>query len=780
MKYTIKIKGMTCAACANRIERNLNKVDGIIKANVNLATEKANLEIDPEKVDIKTVKNIIEKTGYSVEESEVLFDIRGMTCAACANRIEKNLNKNSGITEAVVNLATETAKVRYIPSVISIDDIIKIIEKTGYKAEVKEESSTDLKDDEIKSKKRIFIISAILSFPLLLSMFFHLPPLIQMALATVVQFYPGLQFYKGAYLSLKDKSANMDVLVALGTSAAYFLSLYNVFKGGHLYFESSAVLITLILLGKYLEALAKSKTSYAIKKLMELKPSTARILRNGKEIEVPVENVNLGEILLVKPGEKIPLDGIVIEGESFVNESMITGESLPVNKKSGDEVIGGTINENGFLKVKVTKVGKDTFLSQIIKIVEEAQSSKAPIQRFADVVSGYFVPAVILIAIFTFIIWYFYLNPGDTTRAILNFVSVLVIACPCALGLATPTSIMVGTGKGAEYGILFKGGEYLEVAHKINAMVFDKTGTLTKGEFQVTDIIPVENIDEKYLLKITASAEKMSEHPLGKAIVKHAEEENVNLSEVEEFSIVKGKGIKAKIEQKLIIAGNRSILEENNITIPQNFIEKIKKIAEEGKTPFFIAEDGNFIGIIAVSDTIKENAKETVAELKKMKIEVYMLTGDNRITAEAIAKKIGIDNVFSEVLPDKKAIKVKEIKEKGKITGMVGDGINDAPALAVADIGIAIGSGTDIAVETADIILIKDGLKKIVTALKLSKATMRNIKQNLFWALIYNIIGIPIAAAGLLNPMIAGGAMAFSSVSVVTNALRLRKWKYKD
>ncbi len=506
---------------------------------------------------------------------------------------------------------------------------------------------------------------------------------------------------------------------------------------------------------------------------MELRPSTARVLKNGKEIEVPVEKVNIGEVLLVKPGEKIPLDSIVIEGESYVDESMITGESLPVNKKTGNEVIGATINQNGFLKIKVTKIGKDTFLSQIIKIVEEAQSSKAPIQRFADIVSGYFVPAVVLIAFITFFIWYFFIDAGNFSRAVLNFVSVLVIACPCALGLATPTSIMVGTGKGAELGILFKGGEFLEILHKVKTIVFDKTGTLTKGKFQVTDVIG----DEKDVIKIAAIAEKMSEHPLARAIVNKAKDLNIEIIEPEYFTIKKGFGVIAKIGTNEILVGNENLMIENNIEIAKKLIEKKQIFDKQGKTSFFVAENGKLIGIIAVRDEIKENAKETVKMLKDRRINVYMLTGDNKITADAIAKELNIDKVYAEVLPDKKADKIIEIKKKENFVAMVGDGINDAPALASADVGIAIGSGTDVAIEVADIILIKDDLIKIVAAYDLSRATMKNIKQNLFWALIYNIIGIPIAAAGLLNPMIAGGAMAFSSVSVVTNTLRLRNWK---
>ncbi len=777
-KLTLPIKGMTCAACANRIEKNLKKSEGILFANVNLATEKVNLEINENKINFIDIKNIIEKTGYSIPVSEVELNIQGMTCAACANRIEKKLKNSNGIIDAFINLATETGKVKYIDTVTNQDEIIKIIKNTGYNSNVKSSLTDYSKDSEIKEKRKILIISTIFSFPLLLSMFFHLNPLIQMLFASIVQFYPGLQFYKGAYLSLKDRSANMDVLVAMGTTAAYFLSVFNIFKkGGHLYFESSAVLITLILLGKYFETIAKSKTSYAIKKLMQLKPMTARVLKNNIEEEIPVDNVNKGDILLVKPGEKIPLDGVIIDGESYIDESMITGESVPVMKSSNDNVIGATINQNGFLKIKVTKTGKDTFLSQIVQIVENAQGSKAPIQRFADIVSGYFVPSVIAIAIITFCIWYFFVKPNDFSLAVLNFVSVLVIACPCALGLATPTSIMVGTGKGAELGILFKGGEYLEIFNKINAIVFDKTGTLTKGSFEVTDIINVENISPESILKITASAEKMSEHPIAKAIIKKAEGMNIKVEEPEKFKIEKGMGVIATLQKQKILIGNEKLMESHNIKISENLELKKENLDNNGKTTFYVAQGNKLIGIIAVSDIIKESAIETVEKFQKQGIEVYMLTGDNRKTAQAIANKLGIKHIFAEVLPDKKADKIMELQKSKKLTAMVGDGINDAPALAVADIGIAIGTGTDVAIEVADIILIKDDLKKIFLAYKLSGAVMKNIKQNLFWALIYNIIGIPVAAAGLLNPMIAGAAMAFSSVSVVTNALRLKRWK---
>ncbi len=774
---------MSCAACANRIENKLKNTPYVIDASVNFSNESATVEYDDNKISLHDIKKIIEKAGYSLHITEVDLDILNMSCAACANRIETRLKNSEGIVDATVNLTTESARVKFIDSIIDINKIISIIEELGFGANIKQDSYTSLtsrKEQELRNKKKLLIVSAIFSIPLVVSMFFHLNSLLQFFLASVVQFYPGLQFYRGAYLALKDKSANMDVLVAMGTSSAYFLSTYNVFKGRHLYFETSAILITLILLGKYLEAIAKSKTSSAIKSLLSLKPTKARILEGDRELEVDVEEVEVGDIVLVRPGEKIPLDGIVIDGESYVDEAMVTGESVPVKKGAGDEVIGATINQNGFLKIRVTRVGKDTFLSQIIKIVEEAQGSKAPIQRFADVVAGYFVPAVVGVAFITFLVWFFLLDKGNLANAVLNFTSVLVIACPCALGLATPTSIMVGTGKGAELGILFKGGEYLETLHKIDTIVFDKTGTLTKGEFRVTDVVSTDKFNEDELLKLAGSAEKMSEHPLAKAILYEAEKRKLNIQDPASFEIKKGLGIIATVFGYNVLIGNKRLMEMNNIEIDPQIEDKKYHLDKMGKTTFYIAIDGIFAGIISVADTLKEGADFTIKKLNELKIDVYMLTGDNKVTAEAIANTVGIKNVFAEVMPHMKSEKISELKQQGHIVAMVGDGINDAPALAVADVGIAIGSGTDVAVETAHVILIKDDLKKIVVAIKLSKATMKNIKQNLFWALIYNIIGIPVAAAGMLTPIIAGSAMAFSSVSVVSNALRLRRWKFRS
>ncbi|WP_427338130.1 copper-translocating P-type ATPase [Caloranaerobacter sp. DY30410] len=597
---------------------------------------------------------------------------------------------------------------------------------------------------------------------------------VQLALATPVQFIIGYRFYKGAYHSLKGGGANMDVLVALGTSSAYFYSLYNLIVGvKEYYFEASAVIITLILLGKMLEAIAKGRTSEAIKKLMNLQAKTARVIRDGKELDIPVEEVVVGDIVVVRPGEKIPVDGVVIEGNSSVDESMLTGESIPVDKKEGDEVIGATINKHGTFKFKATKIGKDTVLSQIIKLVEEAQGSKAPVQRLADKVAGIFVPAVIGIAVLTFVIWYF-VN-GDFANALINAVAVLVIACPCALGLATPTAIMVGTGKGAENGILIKGGEYLEKAHQINTLVFDKTGTITKGEPEVTDIISF-NKSKEDILKFAAIAEKASEHPLGQAIVKKGEESGIKLIDPERFNAIPGHGIFAVVEGNEIYLGNRKLMKDKNIDI-KDIEDEIVNLENQGKTAMILSVNGRVEGIIAVADTVKEHSREAIKELKSMGIEVYMITGDNERTAKAIAREVGIENVIAEVLPEHKAQEVEKLKAQGKKVGMVGDGINDAPALAKADIGFAIGTGTDVAIEAADITLMKGDLRGIVLAIRLSRKTMRTIKQNLFWAFFYNTAGIPLAALGFLNPMIAGAAMAFSSVSVVSNSLRLKRFK---
>lgn len=736
----------------------------------------------------------METLGYQIIKDKTDFKISGMSCAACANRIEKGLRELPGIYNAAVNFAAEKASVEYNPGEITISQIQEKVKKLGYEAhniadtnEIDREKKA--REAEISSQRFRLILAATLSFPLLWAMVLHffgimgpigdilMNPYLQLALATPVQFGAGWQFYRGAFTALRNGSANMDVLVALGTSAAYFFSIANVLRSApDLYFETSAILITLIILGKLLEARAKGRTSEAIKKLIGLQAKTARVVRDGGEKDIPVEEVLRGDVIVVRPGEKIPTDGILVEGNSAVDESMLTGESIPVDKKIGDQVIGATINKFGTFKFKATKVGKDTALAQIIQVVEEAQGSKAPIQRFADVVSGYFVPAVIGIAVITFLVWYFVVDPGNFARALINFTAVLVIACPCALGLATPTSIMVGTGKGAESGILIKGAEHLENAHRITTIVLDKTGTITKGEPEVTNIVTLGAITESELASLAVSAEKKSEHPLGQAVVKYADGKGISADEPDFFAAVPGHGVKAVIKSKQIIIGTRKLMRDEGINI-EDSLQRIEELETQGKTVMLMAIDGAIAGLIAVADTVKEFSAQAVSELQTMGIEVWMITGDNERTAKAIATQVGIVDVLSEVLPENKAEKVKALKQEGKTVGMVGDGINDAPALATADVGFAIGTGTDVAIEAADITLMRGDLRGIVAAIKLSRATMRNIKQNLFWALFYNALGIPIAAAGFLSPVVAGAAMAFSSVSVVTNALRLKRFR---
>ncbi|MGM0878424.1 MAG: heavy metal translocating P-type ATPase [Bacillota bacterium] len=796
-ELSLSITGMTCASCANRIEKVLNKIKSV-HANVNLATESVKISYDESEVALNQIINKIETLGYTVPKEKVELDIHGMTCASCVSRIEKVLNKTEGIEKATVNLASEKATITYNPGLVSIEDALKKVKNLGYEAVLKkdQEESKDHKEVELKRKKRNIILSTILSLPLLYTMFAHIPwdfgipvphilmnPWFQFALATPVQFYIGAPFYNGAYRALRNKSANMDVLVALGTSAAYFYSLYETIKTQlipgympELYYETSAIIITLILLGKLFEHLSKGRTTEAIKQLLNLQAKEATVLRDGEEIKVPIEQVEVDETVIVKPGEKIPVDGKVIKGKSAVDESMITGESIPVEKNEDDTVIGSTINKNGTLTIKAEKVGKDTALAGIVKIVEEAQGSKAPIQRMADVISGIFVPIVVVIAIVTFITWYFFTDPGNIAEALEASIAVLVIACPCALGLATPTSIMVGTGKGAKNGVLFKGGEYLEETHKIDAILLDKTGTITKGKPEVTDFLLFEETDEQKLLEYVISAEKSSEHPLAESIVNYGKDKQIKSLEVSEFQAIPGHGIEVTVGDSKVLIGTRKLMKEHTIAFEKHE-NKMAELELQGKTAILIAVDNELKGIIAVADTVKESSKEAIQELKSMGIEVYMITGDNERTAKAIANLVGVENVFAEVLPEDKAEMVKKLKSEGKQVAMVGDGINDAPALALADIGIAIGTGTDIAIETADVTLVGGDLKHLPQAINLSRKTMRNIKQNLFWAFFYNSVGVPIAAFGLLAPWVAGAAMAFSSVTVVTNALRLKNVK---
>lgn len=804
---TVQITGMTCSACAARIEKGLSRMEGVSRANVNLALEQATVGFDPSLTGLPQIEDKIRSLGYDTVKESVDFDISGMTCAACSARIEKVLSRTPGISSVNVNLALETAHVEYTPGDISTREIMEKVSSIGYKASLKEDRKehVDRRGKEIQHKKWKWIISAILSFPLLWAMAGHfsfthfiptpdlfMNPWFQLALATPVQFIIGWQFYVGAYKALRNGSANMDVLVVLGTSAAYFYSLYLTIdslsmKGMNhtveMYYETSAVLITLILVGKWFEALAKGRSSDAIKSLMGLQAKTALVIRDGQEMTISTDEVIPGDIVLVKPGTKVPVDGEVVEGTSSVDESMLTGESIPVEKKPGDTVIGATLNKNGVLRIKANKVGRDTALAQIIRVVEEAQGSKAPIQRIADVISGIFVPIVVGIAVITFLVWYFWAAPGEFADALEKAIAVLVIACPCALGLATPTSIMAGSGRAAELGILFKGGEHLEAAQGIQTVVLDKTGTVTNGKPVLTDVVTTTGIvaygkesAENRLLSLTAAAEKLSEHPLAEAIVNGAAERGLLLPTAEQFDNVPGRGIMAVVEGQQIMVGTRRMMEDHQLDITE-WNRVMEKLEEAGKTAILVAVEGEIAGIVAVADTIKPTSKEAVAALHDMGIEVVMITGDNKITAEAIAKQAGIRKVLAEVLPEGKAEEVRKLQQNGTKVAMVGDGINDAPALATADTGMAIGTGTDVAMEAADITLMRGDLKSIPDAILMSRKTMSNIKQNLFWALAYNTIGIPIAALGFLAPWLAGAAMAFSSVSVVLNALRLQRVK---
>ncbi|MGG2088883.1 heavy metal translocating P-type ATPase [Priestia aryabhattai] len=791
---TLQITGMTCAACSNRIEKGLKKIEGVKEANVNLALERSIIIFDPSKTSPQVFEEKIEKLGYGVVNEKAEFAITGMTCAACSTRIEKGLNKLEGVTKASVNLALETASVEYSPSQIAPQDITQRVEKLGYGAKLKSEEREEeqsYREKELSKQKGKFWFSFILSVPLLWAMVSHftftsfipLPhllmnPWVQLALATPVQFVVGKQFYVGAFKALRNKSANMDVLVALGTSAAYFYSLYSSLKSlgssAQLYYETSAILITLILLGKLFEANAKGRSSEAIKKMMGLQAKTAVVVRNGAEVEIPVEEVQKGEVIFIKPGEKVPVDGEIIEGQSAIDESMLTGESVPVDKNIGDKVIGATLNKNGFLKIKATNVGKETALAQIIKVVEEAQGSKAPIQRLADYISGIFVPIVVGIALLTFFVWYIWIAPGEFAPALEKLIAVLVIACPCALGLATPTSIMAGSGRAAEFGILFKGGEHLEATHKIDTILLDKTGTVTNGTPELTDVRIAQGYEENELLQLVASAERLSEHPLAQALVAGMKNKGIEIQDPLSFEAIPGYGVKATVQERELLVGTRKLMNQHKVNIDAA-LEEMTNLERQGKTAMLVALDGKYAGMLAVADTIKVTSKEAVSRLKEMGLEVMMITGDNRQTAQAIAMQAGIDHVIAEVLPEGKAEEVKKLQQQGKKVAMVGDGINDAPALALADIGMAIGTGTDVAMEAADITLMRGDLMSIADAIEMSRKTISNIKQNLFWAMGYNTLGIPIAAVGLLAPWVAGAAMAFSSVSVVLNALRLQR-----
>ena len=806
VKLEIPIVGMDCASCAVTIEKSINTIPGIGKATVNFANEKAIVSYDPQKADVRKISETIHSAGYRVGGATTRIGIKGMSCASCVSKIEKALKTTQGVLEASVNLSTEEAQVTYLPEMTDMHKIVQAIEETGYKAvpikgDLPEDQERKERERDYKKLRNKFVFAAVVSVPILLGSFPEVITFLQswteqarwivlFLLTLPVLVYSGAQFFTGAWGALKHRSADMNTLIALGTGAAFVYSTVATFlpqllpqSMRNVYFDTTAVIVTLILLGKLLEARAKGRTSEAIKKLMGLQAKTARVVRNGKEVDIPIEEVLVGDEILVRPGEKIPVDGIVVQGSSSVDESMITGESLPVKKQDGDEVIGATINKTGSFHFRATKVGKDTALAQIIKMVQQAQGSKAPIQRLADVISGYFVPVVIVIAILSFVVWYDFGPEPSLTFALITFVTVLIIACPCALGLATPTSIMVGTGKGAENGILIKDGEALETAYKMNAIVLDKTGTITLGRPAITDIITSNHYNAKELLRLAASVERGSEHPLGEAILENAKEKDIELVEPESFDAIPGQGVQAEVDGHKVIMGNLKLMKDRKITL-NGLDQQASQLADAGKTPMFVAIDGKSAGIIAVADPIKDDSVRAIKQLKSLGLEVIMITGDNRRTAEAIAREVGIDRVLAEVQPEDKAFEVKKLQLEGKVVGMVGDGINDAPALAQANVGIAIGTGTDVAIEASDITLIKGHLSSVATAIKLSKATMRNIKQNLVGSFLYNTLGIPIAAGALypvfgilLSPIIASAAMAASSVTVLSNALRLRSFK---
>jgi Cu+-exporting ATPase len=809
-RIDLPIVGMRCAACASTIEKGLSGLEGVEKANVNLATNQATIFYHSRFLKAEDFIDAVKKSGYDVGTVSVEIPIQGIQCASCVQSIEKTLLRRRGITKAAVNLATSKARVDYIPSVIGLADIKKAIEDTGYKVldipEDKdiEDTESAIREEEYKKLKSKFILGLILGVVIFMGSMPHLFPwipdflnnfIVLWVLATPVQFWIGWQFYKGAWGAFKHRNADMNTLIAVGTSAAYVYSVGatlfpSFFESGgvspQVYFDTSAMIIVLILFGRLLEARAKGRTSESIKRLMGLQPKTARVVRDGKDVDIPIRDVVVGDEILVRPGERLPVDGVVVEGESTVDESMISGESMPVKKKSGDEVIGATINKTGSFRFRATRVGKETALAQIIQLVRDAQGSKAPIQRLADVIAGYFVPIVISVAIATFVVWFNFGPEPALTFALLNFVAVMIIACPCALGLATPTAVMVGTGKGAEHGVLIKGGESLETAHKIDTIVFDKTGTLTKGEPEIVDVFTVNSFAEGDVLRYAASAEKASEHPLGEAIVRKAEERRVPLRNPEQFAALEGRGIKAHVSGLDVVVGNAELLISQDIGF-ESLTDKAEESAREGMTPVYVAVDKKAAGLLAITDPLKDDSVEAITKIKKMGIKVVMLTGDNRRTAKAVARKAGIDEVISEVLPQEKVKEIQKLQANGKIVAMAGDGINDAPALVQADVGIAIGSGTDVAMEASDITLIKDNLRGVVSAVELSKKTVRTIKQNLFWAFVYNIIGIPVAAGILypffgilLSPILASAAMAFSSVSVVSNSLRLRRAKLND
>lgn len=809
-RIDLPVTGMSCASCAAHIQEGLSELGGVKSASVNFAAEKATIFYDKALVSVDDFIHTIKDQGYDVSISKIVLPVKGMSCASCVANVQEALSSLPGVVSASVNFATEKATVEYFPAQAGIRDFRKVIRDAGYEL-VEADKGEDIVEKEQREReaaylglKRKVITGAILTVPIFLLMQWNTLGLsnlivlhqqtnflLQLIIATPVQFWIGRHFYTGAVAAARHRTTNMNTLIAVGTSAAYLYSVVATFfpsvfeiKGyeAHVYFDTSATIIVLILLGRLFEARAKGQTSEAIKKLIGLQAKTARVIRNEKEMDIPVEEVEIGDIIIVRPGEKVPVDGVVADGYSSVDESMVTGESMPVEKNAGDSIIGATINKTGSFRFKATKVGRDTMLAHIIEMVQSAQGSKPPIARMADIIASYFVPAVMGIASLTFLVWFFFGPSPAFTYAVLNFIAVLIIACPCSLGLATPTSIMVGTGKGAENGVLIRSGEALETAHKISTIVFDKTGTLTKGMPEVTDIV-ASDISQNEVLFYASSAEKGSEHPLGESIIKKAKEAGIEIASAEQFSAVPGHGIKAVINGRQVMLGNEKLMKDEGVST-EILQQQAVVFSEQGKTPMFVSVDKKIAGIIAVADMLKEDSVNAVKALHNLGIEVVMMTGDNKRTGEAIARQAGIERVLAEVLPEEKANEVKKLQATGRTVAMVGDGINDAPALAQADIGIAIGTGTDVAMETSDITLIGGNIRGVVTAIALSKATMRNIKQNLFWAFAYNVVLIPVAAGALfpsfgilLNPMFAAAAMGFSSVTVVTNALRLRRFK---